>query len=222
MAKRASDPDWGLVRQCKRGDMDAFGELVRRHQQSVFNFCLRLLRNVEDAEDIAQDAFVQAYRNIKKFQPRAKFSTWLFAQDAFVQAYRNIKKFQPRAKFSTWLFTIAKNLSLNLIRDEKRGTRRMVPIDDGLEGVTLATAAADQPDSEAIEHETAAVVREAIDRLSPDHKLVIVLRDLEGLSYKEIGQMINCRSGTVKSRLSRARAGLKEVLLDELDRGDLL
>jgi len=196
MAKRASDPDWGLVRQCKRGDMDAFGELVRRHQQSVFNFCLRLLRNAEDAEDIAQDAFVQAYRNIKKFQ--------------------------PRAKFSTWLFTIAKNLSLNLIRDEKRGTRRMVPIDDGLEGVTLATAAADQPDSEAIEHETAAVVREAIDRLSPDHKLVIVLRDLEGLSYKEIGQMINCRSGTVKSRLSRARAGLKEVLLDELDRGDLL
>jgi len=196
MAKRASDPDWGLVRQCKRGDMDAFGELVRRHQQSVFNFCLRLLRNVEDAEDIAQDAFVQAYRNIKKFQ--------------------------PRAKFSTWLFTIAKNLSLNLIRDEKRGTRRMVPIDDGPEGVTVATGVADQPDSEAVGHETAAVVREAIERLSPDHKLVIVLRDLEGLSYKEIGQVMNCRSGTVKSRLSRARASLKEVLLDELDRGDLL
>jgi len=196
MDRRVSDPDWGLVRQCKRGDMDAFGELVRRHQQSVFNFCLRLLRNAEDAEDIAQDAFVQAYRNIKKFQ--------------------------PRAKFSTWLFTIAKNLSLNLIRDEKRGTRRMVPIDDGLEGVTVATVVADQPDSEAVEHEVAAVVREAIDRLSPDHKLVVVLRDLEGLSYKEIGRVMNCRSGTVKSRLSRARAGLKEILLDELDRGDLL
>ena len=196
MAKRALDPDWDVVRQCKRGDSDAFGELVRRHQQPVFNFCLRLLRNAEDAEDIAQEAFVQAYRNIKKFQ--------------------------PRAKFSTWLFTIAKNLSLNLIRDEKRGKRRMVPVDDGPEGVTVATAVADQPDSKAVERETTAVVRAAIDGLSPEHRLVIVLRDLEGLSYKEIGVVMDCRSGTVKSRLSRARASLKEVLLDEINRGDLL
>ncbi len=196
MTRRAPDPDWDLVRQCKRGDSDAFGKLVRRHQQPVFNFCLRLLRNAEDAEDIAQDAFVQAYRNIKKFQ--------------------------PRAKFSTWLFTIAKNLSLNLIRDEQRGKRRMVPVDDGPEGVTVATGVADQPDSEAVVHETATVVRAAIERLSPEHKLMIVLRDLEGLSYKEIGLVINSRAGTVKSRLSRARASLKEVLLDEMDRGDLL
>ena len=196
MVRRAPDPDWDLVRQCKRGDPDAFGKLVRLHQQPVFNFCLRLLRNVEDAEDIAQEAFVQAYRNIKKFQ--------------------------PRAKFSTWLFTIAKNLSLNLIRNEKRGKRRMVPIDDGPEGVTVATGVADQPDSEAVERETATVVRAAIERLSPEHGLVIVLRDLEGLSYNEIGVVMDCRAGTVKSRLFRARAGLKEILLNEMDRGDLL
>ncbi len=196
MVERAPDPDWDLVRQCKRGDPDAFGELVHRHQQPVFNFCLRLLRNVEDAEDVAQEAFVKAYRSVGRFQ--------------------------PKAKFSTWLFTIAKNLSLNLIRDEKRGKRRMVPIDDGFEGVTVATDVAAQPDSETIERETAAVVRAAIDKLSSDHRLVIVLRDLEGLSYKEIGQVMNCRSGTVKSRLSRARANLKEVLLDDWDRGDLL
>jgi len=196
MPERAHDPDWDLVRKCKRGDTDAFGELVRRHQQHVFNFCLRLLRNVEDAEDIAQESFVQAYRNIRKFR--------------------------PRAKFSTWLFTIAKNLSLNLIRDEKRGTRRMVPVGDGPEAVTLATNPAQQPDAAAVGRETKAAVRQAIDRLTADHKLVIVLRDLEGMSYREIAQVMNCRVGTVKSRLARARAHLAEVLVTEFERGDLV
>ncbi len=196
MAGRVHDPDWDLVRKSKRGDTEAFAELVRRHQQSVFNFCLRMLRNVEDAEDIAQEVFVQAYRNVKRFRPRAKFSTWLFA--------------------------IAKNMSLNLIRDQKRGSRLMLPIDDGLDGVTVAADATGRPDSKAAVHETADVVRAAIDRLSEDHKLVIVLRDLEGLSYREVGRVLQCPPGTVKSRLARARANLKEILWAELDRGDLL
>jgi len=196
MVTLTHDPDWDLVRQCKRGDQDAFGQLVRRHQHSVFKFCMRMLKNAEDAEDITQEAFVQAYRNIGKFR--------------------------PKAKFSTWLFTIARNLALNLIRDEKRGKRRMVSIDDEQNGVTLATNRSERPDSEAIDDETSAVVRAAIDRLSTDHRLVMLLRDVEGLSYKEIGQVTACRPGTVKSRLARARANLKEALLNELDRGDLI
>jgi len=196
MRGRTDDPDWELVRKCKRGDPDAFGHLVRRHQRSVLSFCLRFLGNVEDAEDVAQETFVQAYRNIGRFR--------------------------PRAKFSTWLFTIAKNLSLNLIRDEKRGTRRMVPIDDGSEGVILAADPERVPDTEAAAHETVELVRTALDRLSPEHKVVVVLRDLEGLSYREIAYVMKWRPGTVKSRLSRARANLKRVLANDVERGELI
>jgi RNA polymerase sigma-70 factor (ECF subfamily) len=187
MGKGAIDPDLEFVRRCQRGDMAAFGELVRRHQQPVFNFCVRFLKNAEDAEDIAQETFVQAYRSIKRFR--------------------------PKAKFSTWLFTIARNLSLNLIRDEKRGKRYMVSVDDEESGVNLSSDAARRPDREASFRETSDLVRNAVDRLSPDHKMMVVLRDLEGLSYEEVAEVLGCRVGTVKSRLSRARSHLKEIIV---------
>lgn len=196
MRERTNDPDLEFVRHSQRGDETAFGELVRRHQQPVFRFCVRILKNAEDAEDIAQETFVQAYRNIKKFR--------------------------PKAKFSTWLFTIARNLSLNLIRDEKRGRRIMVSVDDDNAGVNLVDDAARRPDRLATGGETSELVRTAIDKLLPDHKTIIVLRDLEGFSYDEIAEVMNCRAGTVKSRLSRARQHLKEILVRVMQDGDLI
>ncbi len=196
MRERTNDPDLELVRGSQRGDEAAFAELVRRHQQPVFRFCVRILKNAEDAEDIAQETFVQAYRNIGRFR--------------------------PKAKFSTWLFTIARNLSLNLIRDEKRGRRIMVSVDDENAGVNLVADAARRPDRQAAGGETSELVRAAIDKLMPAHKTIIVLRDLEGLSYDEIAEVMKCRAGTVKSRLSRARQHLKELMVRVMQDGDLI
>ena len=194
LRQRTDDPDLELVRRCQDGDLSAFGDLVRRHQQAIFAFCVRFLKNTEDAEDIAQETFVQAYKNIGRFR--------------------------PKAKFSTWLFTIARNLSLNFIRDKRPSAYMAVSVDDDEHFVTLTAASSSRPDNIADSRETAAQVRRCIDKLSADHKMIIVLRDLEGLSYEEIGEVMKCRAGTVKSRLSRARACLKEIIAAEMSWDD--
>jgi len=184
------DEDLDLVLRSKKGEIGAFGELVDRYQSLVINFCYRMLGNKEDAEDIAQEAFLRAFAAIGRFQ--------------------------PRAKFSTWLLTIAKNLTLNLIRNERRrpkGVDAVGSSEDTLQAVDLAASDNPGPDRVALRNERAEYVRRALRELSETHRTIIVLRDFEGVTYEEIAGIMGCRKGTVKSRLSRAREQLKQILI---------
>jgi RNA polymerase sigma-70 factor (ECF subfamily) len=180
-------PDWDLIASARRGDMDAFAELVRRYERPVVHFCQRMIGSREDAEDIAQESFVRVYRYLGRLRPEAKFSTLLFG--------------------------IARNLALNFIRDAGRRGRGVThsltteeqneqPVEDGMY----------RPDRAARLNEIEALIEEGMALLSPEHREVLVLRELQGLDYNTIAEIVKCRKGTVKSRIARAREQLRQHL----------
>ncbi len=176
--------DWELVTHARGGDMAAFEVLVRRYQEPVVRFCSRMTGSREDAEDIAQDSFVRLHHTLDRLK--------------------------PKAKFSTYLFTIARNRTLNYLRDGRsRGRDKAVPLEEaslgggGLSGVQSARRS-----------EITEFVDRALERLSPDHREVIVLRELQGMDYETIAAIVGCRPGTVKSRLARGREQLRQHLLE--------
>jgi len=176
--------DWQLITRARAGDMRAFAELVRRYEAPVMQFCKRMVGSDEDAEELAQEAFVRVYRHL----PRLK----------------------PRAKFTTLLFGIARNLALNAVRDaHRRGRDKAVP----LEARAHAADARMQPDEAARRNEIGAHIEAALVRLSPEHREVLILRELNGMDYDSIAEVVHCRKGTVKSRLARAREQLREQLI---------
>lgn len=176
--------DWELVTEARSGDLAAFETLVQRYQEPVVRFCSRMTGSREDAEDIAQDSFVRLYQTLHRLK--------------------------PKAKFSTYLFTIARNRTLNHLRDGRsRGRDKAVP----LEETSLAVGGPSGAYS-ARRNEITAFVDRALERLSADHREVIVLRELEGMDYESIAAIIGCRPGTVKSRLARGREQLRQHLLE--------
>lgn len=182
-----NERDWHLVTCAQAGDMNAFAQLVRDYQNPVIHFCHRMLGSTQDAEDIAQETFVRVFRHL----PRLK----------------------PNAKFSTFLFTVARNLSLNALRDSHK-YRRHEPVEQDIE------SKASGPDGHARANETQALVERALATLSPDHREVLLLREMQGMDYDEIARVISCRIGTVKSRLARARDQLR-TQLTSLSGGEL-
>ena len=193
-----ADKDTDLVLRSKNGELSAFGELVGRYQSLVVNFCYRMLGNREDAEDIAQETFLRAFAAIRRFEPRAKFSTWLLA--------------------------IAKNLALNLLRDERRRGRDVHiarVFEEEMQATDLVASDNPGPHEALCQEERAQYVRRALQQLSDTHRTIIVLRDFEGRTYEEIAKIMRCRKGTVKSRLSRARDRLRDILVATVDGGAL-
>lgn len=169
------------------GDMDAFTELTRRYQRPVVHFCQRMVKSREDAEDIAQESFVRVFRYLNRLTPSAKFSTLLFG--------------------------IARNLTLNFIRDagrRGRGVTYSLSEDDGQERVLEDESM--RPDRSARLNEIDAMIQEGLSMLSPKHREVLVLRELNGLDYTTIAEIVKCRKGTVKSRIARAREQLRKNL----------
>lgn len=181
-----------LVERAQRGDLDAFDEIVRRHQQQVFAVAVRMLGSVDDAEDVAQDAFIRAFRAISSFRAEAKVSTWLVA------------------------------ITMNLCRNRRRWwlrRRRMIvasldePVEREAGSTTLDVAdPALGPDALAERREAHQRLLAAMQLLDEPSRAVLVLRDVQGYSYEEIAEILGCRIGTVKSRLSRARLALRAVL----------
>ena len=168
--------DEELVRQCRAGDIKSFDLLVERHQRTVFNLALRMVRNSDDAADVAQSAFVKAYENLERFD--------------------------PRFKFFSWLYRIAVNESLNALDQKKKF--------DGLDGVDVPADAAEEKDDEMIREEER--IQAGLMLLSVDQRAVIVLKHMQGLSYREIGQVLDLPEKTVKSRLFSARQTFKDIL----------
>jgi RNA polymerase sigma-70 factor (ECF subfamily) len=177
------------VRRAQEGDVRAFEQLFQQYHRGIFNAIYQMTHNDADAADLTQEVFVRAYRALPRLQT-------------------------PEA-FTSWLYRIAVNLSRNWLRD--RGRVRIesleLPSDDGDEGSTREIA--DPSGDPAGLIQTRAMqerVQEAIAGLSPDHRTVVTLHHLEGMSVEEIARVMDCSVGTVKSRLSRARDHLKRKL----------
>ena len=188
--------DERLMRAAQRGELAAFNALVVRHERAVFNVCLRMLRDVPSAEDAAQDAFVQAGRG---------------AGD-----YRG-------GLVRPWLLRIATNRCYDLLRSKARrpaGSLDAEPFE--VEPVwTSQSAAAERPEAFALRGELAVHLERALAALPEDQRLVVVLSDVQGCDYEEIARITGTALGTVKSRLSRARARLRQALHDDPTAGEL-
>jgi RNA polymerase sigma-70 factor (ECF subfamily) len=187
--------DARLVQATLGGDRQAFGVLVQRYQDRLFNTLLRFTGSRHDASDLVQDAFIQAL---------VKLDT-----------------FRGDARFYTWLYRIAMNLSLS----QRRKRRPVVSVDVAKERVGEEPMDQQQgPQQELLRVERAQLVQEAMLRVGDEHRQILVLREMEGCSYDEIGEILSLPVGTVRSRLFRARVQLKEqlqtLLQDELDEGN--
>lgn len=181
--------DLELVEAAKAGDRNAFGRLVERHQRRVYSLAFGILRSREDAWDVAQEAFVKAYRNLDRFE--------------------------GNAAFYTWLYRIAYNLAIDTLRDRSRIDAvdiedRSRSVEDALE--REGRKIADHPADMAERQELARVLNEAMARLSDKHRAIIVLREVEGLAYEEMAEVLAISKGTVMSRLFHARQNLQALL----------
>ena len=176
--------DSELVKQCQAGEMGAFQELVTRYHQKVYMVSLGLLRNREDAMEVAQEAFFRAYRKINSFQ--------------------------GGSSFYTWIYRIAVNISIDTQRRQKRNP---LELRESMDGVMEAqNEVARDPFADVQDRELREKLTQAINELTPEHKAVIVLRTIEGMSYKDIGDILGCSEGTVMSRLHYARKKLQDKL----------
>ncbi len=169
-----------LLRRLQRHDENAFQEFVRLYQHQVFNLVLRMLGNRAEAEDVAQDVFVTVFKSIESFR--------------------------GESKISTWLYRIAMNQCQNRIKYLSR--RPTVRSDVLVESSTAPQAAG--PEAQLRGRQLEGLVQEAIAELDEEHRMLIVLRDIEELAYQEICSITGLPEGTVKSRLHRARLALRE------------
>ncbi|HWR71679.1 MAG TPA: sigma-70 family RNA polymerase sigma factor [Nitrospirota bacterium] len=198
--RAAADEDAVLATASREGDLDAFEELVRRHQKRMFNIAFRISGNPDDASEITQDAFVAAYRHIGSFRAEAKFSTWLTS--ILINHARNrLKQTRSRQRHEAY----------SLDEPVRVGDGELLP--DPPSGGPSALDRLEQRDRQK-------AVQDCIHALEPKFREVLVLRDLQDLSYGEIGNVLKTREGTVKSRLFRARESIKDCLKKSL--GDIL
>ena len=181
-----------LVTRAREGDATAFDQLVRRHQQQVFAVAVRMLGDVEDAKDIAQEAFVRAYRAIGTFRGEAKFSTWMIG--ITMNLCRNRRRWWARQRK-----VVAGSIEQTLAGEEKSLIMQVAD--------TLPS-----PSETAERSELRLQLLGALAQVDHDSREVVVLRDIHGWSYEEIAQALGCELGTVKSRLNRARLKLRALL----------
>ncbi|MFZ5633374.1 MAG: sigma-70 family RNA polymerase sigma factor [Bacillota bacterium] len=184
-----------LIKRSQRGDTGTFEKLVTMYQGRVFGLCLKLTGNRDDAEDLAQEVFIKAFHSLKGFRLEADFGTWLHR--IAVNMYLNIKKKNARAPY----------ISLDDPISTETGEISREVADTGVSGDPLASLE---------EVEFRGIVRQALGRLTEEHRAVLVLRDMEGYSYEEIARITQCSLGTVKSRINRARQALRELMGKEL------
>ena len=187
-----------LIREAKRGDLDAFNRLVIEYQSRAFNLAFRFMGDPASAADVTQDAFISAFRGIGKFRG---------------------------GSFRSWLLRIVVNGCYDELRRRKRRPSASLDeySDDGdrllVEAGTSFSHESEKPEQEAERSEVRAAIEKCIEELPPEFKVVALLVDVQGYDYREAAQMIGKPVGTVKSRLARARGRLRECLQR---RGELL
>jgi RNA polymerase sigma-70 factor (ECF subfamily) len=183
-----------LIRRLKQRDDAAFSELVLRYQGSIYNLCYRVLGNAAEAEDVAQDVFVNCLRGIHAFRGDAALGTWLYR--IAVNLCRNRLKYLGRRQYNT-------TQALDDVPEGAWTSARST-------GVVMAEAIA-EPDRALEGQRAESSVREALATLDPEFRELLVLRDVEGMSYADVVRVTGLAEGTVKSRLHRARAALRRA-----------
>lgn len=175
-----------LVAQFKSGSQKAFDELMKRYQRKIFGYLLRSVRNYEDAEELTLEVFFRAYRAL---------GSW-----------------EPKAKFSTWLYTIASNLSIDYHRAKARQPVYILEDEETIETKLVATDISSNPEKQLEDKERGRLIREAVDELSAKQKAVFMLARYEGMQIKEVAETLGMAEGTVKIHLHRAIKKLQTLL----------
>jgi RNA polymerase sigma-70 factor (ECF subfamily) len=179
--------DAAAVAQARAGNPDAFRVLVERHSRSVFRLAFRMTGNEHDAEDLVQETFLRAYKQLSKFD--------------------------GRASFGTWLYRVAANCSLDLIRVRKRRQEQQVPVDEeGQEIAAVAAAEGPTPDRLAFSGELNRLLVPALERLSPMERTAFVMRHYEGMCIEDIGRALGVHAGAAKHSVFRAVQKLRQAL----------
>lgn len=179
-----------LVQCAAEGDERAFEQLVQQHQKAVYNLALRMAGNADDAFDLAQEAFLRAWRGLKFFK--------------------------GEASFSTWLYRLTSNVCIDFLRQQKRSKTVSLSFLDDEEGQRELDRPDPQPGPEdrAIRADERGRIEQALNALEPEYRQALTLRAIDGLSYIEISEILDIPAGTVKSRISRAREKMRRKLLD--------
>jgi RNA polymerase sigma-70 factor (ECF subfamily) len=184
--------DLNLVKRIRNGDKEAFHDLVIRYQRKVFSIAYGMVHNREDAKDLTQDAFLKAYRNLERFEGSSSFYTWLYriTVNVCIDHIRKMKKH------------MTVDYDENMLRDG--------PV-EGADNIRPRTLDGD-PVRNLARKELLEKIGEALEKLSPIHKTAILLREVQGLSYSEMAEVMEVSKGTVMSRLHHARKNLQGLL----------
>lgn len=176
-----------LVSKAQTGDLAAYGELIRRHQDRVYNMALKILNSPEDARDASQDIFIRVFKSLSSFD--------------------------FRASYSTWLYRVATNVCLDMLR--KRNKELHHTLLPGEQKAFEIHSRDDSPGPEevCIERERLKDLRKAVNGLPEEHRVALVLHQYQGLSYKEVAEVLELPENTVATRIHRAKKMLREVLL---------
>ena len=182
-----ADEERRLVTASQGGDITSFNQLVRLYETRVFNLCYRMLGDSESAADASQDTFLAAYRNIRSFRG---------------------------GSFRSWLLRIATNTCYDVLRARKRRptTSLDAVLGDDDEGMSFDPADPGEAAEERLRHELGSAIQHSLAQFPEDQRVVVILSDIQGLSYDEIAAVTGTQIGTVKSRLSRGRARLRDLL----------
>jgi RNA polymerase sigma-70 factor (ECF subfamily) len=187
LVERSLDPDSSLVARCLRGDETAWEELVRLHTRRVYGLCYRFTGSAQEAQDLTQEVFLRVFRTVKTFR-------------------------SAEGSFATWLARVTRNLLIDHYR-RTRQERVTDSIEDQLPMLEEAGAAApERPDHAVAGREASEILQATLQKLSPDLREAVILRDLEEMEYREIADVLAIPEGTVKSRINRGRAELGRLL----------
>ncbi len=193
-AAKINIDDAVLVEQCRQGDSEATERLILKYQNRIYNAILRICANPDDAAELTQDTFVKVIENIDKFK--------------------------GRSSFYTWAFRIGVNLTLNYCQRKVRIGFRSLDAEDNEDNEQakrvlkefLADDSSPNPAVVAANKELSEIVVDALMKLREEQRVVVVLRDIEGMNYAQIAEVLDIALGTVRSRLSRARSNLREII----------
>lgn len=179
-----------LIQKAKQGDQEAFAQLMEQYQKPIYNLTLRMTGKPEDAEELAQTAFLNA---------------WI-----------GLARFQEESSFFTWLYRLATNACIDFIRHEKRryAVLHTVSLDEEDNPAAQLPDSRYAPEAKALEGDLRETIAAALQSLSHEHREILVMRELDGLTYQEIAGIMELEMGTVKSRIARARLSLRNILIE--------
>ena len=191
----ADEADERLIRAAQAGDLDAFNQLVVRHESAVFSVCMRLLRDVAQAEDAAQDTFIRAWGAVSSFRG---------------------------GLVRPWLLRIATNRAYDILRSRSRRPTWSLDAEPFEVQPEWTSQASDEaPETFAARSELAGVLEHALGELPEDQRVAILMSDVQGYGYEDIAQLTGVAVGTVKSRISRGRSALRNLLRDSTEHREL-